>query len=441
MDLPPTTHSLETSAEEELTSVRKRHFVLAAGLGLGVGCIAVAFEWMASFVSRLQQVCTLSSTGVWENLFLHVLFCAGAGSLVGALTYYLAPEAGGSGIPHVKAVLAHLQPLRGVRVMLVKFMGGAIVIGSKFSLGREGPTVHIGASLADEVARRAKMPRHLRDHLIACGAGAGIAAAFNAPLAGFLFVIEELRREVNSITLGMALLGTVLADAIVQLGSGGRSMLRISEVSPLSLECIPAILLIAMVASCGGLLFNHTLVLAVVKVPSRSPLWVRGGLVGGVVGACITFVPTLVLDEQGIFDLFGQGASVYQISMVTLGCLFIGKLLLTVACYATGVPGGIFAPMLVQGALLGFLCSHVLTLTSLPMPTVEVSALIGMTAFFAASVRAPFTGVVLLAEMTNAFSLLLPLMLAALVGYFVGELLGARPIYERLLTLSQKERS
>jgi CIC family chloride channel protein len=217
-------------------------------------------------------------------------------------------------------------------------------------------------------------------------------------------------------------------------------MLRISEISLPSLECVPAILLIAMVAACGALLFNNSLVLAVFKVPSRCPLWVRGGLVGGVVGACITLVPTLVLDEQGVFELLGQSSSVSQIPLVTLACLFIGKLLLTVACYATGVPGGIFAPMLVQGALLGFLCSHVLTLTSLPMPTVEVSALIGMTAFFAASVRAPFTGVVLLAEMANAFSLLLPLMVAALVGYFVGELLGTRPIYERLLVLSQKEK-
>jgi CIC family chloride channel protein len=323
--------------------------------------------------------------------------------------------------------------------MLVKFFGGALVIGSKFSLGREGPTVHIGASLADEVAKRAKVPRHLRDHLVACGAGAGLAAAFNAPLAGFLFVIEELRREVSSVTLGMALLGTVLADAVVQLTLGARPMLRVSDISLPSIESVPVILIIAVAATFGGLLCNNALIAGVTKVPAGCPLWARGVVVGGLVGVCMYVVPALVLDEQGVFDLISQGPSLSEMSLLMLGALFIAKLLLTAACYATGVPGGIFAPMLVQGAFLGFFTAKVLALTPLLIPSLEVCALVGMTAFFAAAVRAPFTGVVLLAEMTNGFSLLLPLMVAALVGYFVAELLGTQPIYERLLASAKTD--
>lgn len=428
----------EVERIDELSSVRKHHLMLASGIGLGLGCIAVAFERVSSLVSRFQETVTGASAESGGGLGSLVVFCAVAGGLVGALTQWMAPEAGGSGIPHVKAVLSHLQPLRGLRVMLVKFFGGALVIGSKFSLGREGPTVHIGASFADEISKRAKVPSHLREHLIACGAGAGLAAAFNAPLAGFLFVIEELRREVNSITLGIALLCTVLADAVVQLCLGTQPMLRVSALTPPSLESMPAIILVSLIATFGGLLFNKALVTAVTKTSSGLPLWVRGGVVGGIVGASICFVPQLVVDEQGIFDLFTNGGALVEVSMLTLGALFVAKLLLTVACYATGVPGGIFAPMLVQGAIVGFLGARLLALASLPMPTAEVSALLGMTAFFAASVRAPFTGVVLLAEMTNGFSLLLPLMVAALVGYFVGELLCAKPIYERLVAISQE---
>jgi CIC family chloride channel protein len=431
--------SLDVLPAEDLSLIHKHHLLLASGIGLGVGGVAVGFEWASSFVSHIQGYVTSSFARGGGSFVVGVLFCALAGGLVGALTQWIAPEAGGSGIPHVKSVLAHLQSLRGFRVMLVKFFGGALVIGSKFSLGREGPTVHIGASLADEVAKRAKIPNHLRDHLIACGAGAGLAAAFNAPLAGFLFVIEELRREVSSITLGMALLGTVLADAVVQFTFGGRPVLQVSDISVPALQTIPAILLIAIVATSGGLLFNKALVLGVTKVPSRFPLWARGIVVGCGVGMCITFAPSLVLDEQGVFELFSRGPSLVELSSTMLGVLFLGKLLLTVACYATGVPGGIFAPMLVQGAILGFMTAKFVALTPFTPPTLEVSALLGMTAFFAASVRAPFTGVVLLAEMTNGFELLLPLMVAALIGYFVAELLGTKPIYERLLAISRED--
>lgn len=131
--------------------------------------------------------------------------------------------------------------------------------------------------------------------------------------------------------------------------------------------------------------------------------------------------------------------SLEQVSVAIVGLFFLSKLLLTVACYATGVPGGIVVPMLVQGAFVGLLMAKLASLASVAVPHEAVCALLGMTAFFAASVRAPFTGVVLLAEMTNGFALLLPLLGVALIGYFIGELSGSKPIYERLLEASRRE--
>ncbi len=155
-------------------------------------------------------------------------------------------------------------------------------------------------------------------------------------------------------------------------------------------------------------------------------------------GACSYVVSSLLMDEQGVFGGM-KHTSLEQVSVAIVGLFFLSKLLLTVACYATGVLGGIFAPMLVQGAFIGLLMAKLSSLASVPVPHEAVCALLGITAFFAAPVRAPFTGVVLLAEMTNGCTLLLPLLGVALIGYFVGELSGAKPIYERLLEVSRRK--
>lgn len=429
----PSTDSNTTSCE--LRTIHGRHLAIACAVGPLIGLVATAFQYAITLITQSGSYLVAVAD---EALWVEIVFCASCGGLAGFLTQRYAAEAGGSGIPHVKAVLAHQRPLWGLRVLLIKFIGGALAIGSKFSLGREGPTIHMGAAIAEEVTKRSKLPSHLRDHVIACGAGAGLAAAFNAPLAGFLFIIEELRREVHSVTLGMALLTTVLADTVVRLCLGSAPIMTATELTPPTLEMVPALVAITGAATLGGLLFNSTLIVAVTRLPSRIPSWLRGVAIGCVVALSIHYIPTITLDEQGVFNTFIGTTSGGSASVSLLLALFGLKLVITSLCYATGVPGGIFAPMLVQGAFIGVAIGKLLSLTSLGAPTDSVSALIGMTAFFAASVRAPFTAVVLLAEMTNGFQLLLPLMAAALVAYIVSERSGSRPIYERLLALSPR---
>jgi CIC family chloride channel protein len=415
----------------ELREVRNRHILLALLIGVCVGVVTLGFQSAVAFVTSVQD-----SFAVPGSLWQLIVFCGGAGALAGYLAQVLAPEAGGSGIPHVEMVLERLVVFRAVPVFFVKFIGGALSIGSKFSLGREGPTIHLGASVAAELATLARAPSSLREHLIACGAGAGLAAAFNAPLAGFLFIIEELKRKVSSITLGMALLGTVVADAVVRLREGAVMDLRLGDVSPLTLSETPAIVLIALVSTLAGLLCNEAIVFGVKRGPRTVPRWMKGGLAGVLVALSVAMLPAITSDLQGVFDRYMVSAGTDHQRVLLLLGLFLLKLLLTAVCYASGVPGGIFAPMLVQGAFVGFAVSELLALGSVAVPSDALSALLGMTAFFAASVRAPFTGVVLLAEMTDGFDLLLPLMSSALVGYFVAELAGIKPIYERLREIS-----
>lgn len=424
-------HEQKVGSFSELREVRNHHLLLAGVIGAAIGGIALAFQWGVSLVSTAQDSFAPSGS-LWQIL----IFCSAAGAIAGWLTQRFAPETGGSGIPHVEAVLEGRTTLRALPVLLVKFIGGALSIGSRFSLGREGPTIHLGASVADALCKLARTPPALRGHLIACGAGAGLAAAFNAPLAGFLFIIEELRRPVSSVTLGMALLGTVVADAIVRLYSGPVIELTLGEVILPRFSESLGVILIALGATVAGLLFNEAVIVGVKRTPPGIPRWVRGGMAGILVGVSIVLVPAITSDAQGVFDRFVGSAALEHPSVVLVFGILVAKGLLTAVCYASGVPGGIFAPMLVQGALAGLLLGELLTVFSLAVPSAPVCALVGMTAFFAASVRAPFTGVVLLAEMTNSFSLLLPLMAAALVGYILSELSGARPIYERLRELS-----
>jgi CIC family chloride channel protein len=417
------------ATSSELRTIHRRHLAIACSVGPLIGLVATAFQYAITLVTQSgSHLAAIANGALWAE----VAFCASCGGLAGFITQRYAVEAGGSGIPHVEAVLTHARPLRGLRVLMVKFIGGALAIGSKFSLGREGPTIHMGAAIAEEVTKRSKLPSHLREHVIACGAGAGLAAAFNAPLAGSLFIIEELRREVHSVTLGMALLTTVLADAVVRFFLGSAPIMTATNLLPPALETIPAVLAITLAGTLGGLLFNSTLIVTVTKLSFRGPLWLRGALIGSIVALCIHYMPTTTLDEKGAFNTFIDSAPGASTSVTILLALFGIKLLLTSVCYATGVPGGIFAPMLVQGAFIGVAIGKLMSLTGLGAPTDSVSALIGMTAFFAASVRAPFTGVVLLAEMTDGFHLMLPLMAAALVAYIVSERSGSRPIYERL---------
>ena len=424
----------------EIRELRRHHLALAIVLGTSIGVLAVAFQSAVTWISALQDIILSSDLSPTTSTLVILGMCVTGGGIAGLLAQRIAPEAGGSGIPHVKAALAHSTSIRGLRIIFVKFIGGILVIGNRFSLGREGPTVHLGAALADEIGKISKAPQHLRDHLIACGAGAGLAAAFNAPLAGFLFVIEELRREVNSITLGMALLGTVLADSIVQLSRGNGPSLIAPGLEAPTMASIPIIICIALAATGAGLLFNRILISGVRRTSATIPAWIRGASVGALVWCCVMYLPSATDDVQSVFSAF-LGNSLHSTSVQALCALFVVKLVLTVACYVTGVPGGIFAPMLVQGIFVGLVVGNLAALTPFAVPTPTVCAMLGMTAFFAASVRAPFTGVVLLAEMTNGFQLLLPLMAVALIAYLLSELIGSKPIYERLMEVSRDKRS
>lgn len=421
---------------------RRYQFARAALVGLAAGAAAVAFQYALSGAEGARRALMqyLQGTPVWGWLVMP-LVCAVSAGAAGWLTNRFAPAAAGSGIPHVKGVLMHVRVLNWKRLLPVKFIGGVLAIGAGLSLGREGPTVQMGAALDKAIGEFMRLPRRSRSQLIAAGAGAGLAAAFNAPLAGFIFTLEELQREFSPLTYGTALIAAVVADIVTRTLTGQEPSFRITGYPTPSLAVLPLFAILGLLAGLVGVAFNRSLLWALKASGSMTkvPRWAHPALVGGLAGLLIWVLPDALGGGHRLAEtlLTGHYGAVSFLSFLAL--LFVVKFALTVVSYASGVPGGIFAPLLVLGAILGLMTGQV---GSVGFPslahTPAAFAVVGMAAAFAAIVRAPLTGIVLILEMTNNYEQLFPLLVACMIAYLVAERLHNRPIYEALLEFDLK---
>lgn len=416
---------------------RQVQFARAALVGLGAGALAVLFQkalWLAEN-ARGHLLLWLKGFPLWGWAVLPLVAALLAG-IAGWLTARYAPEAAGSGIPHVKGVLMHVRSMRWRRLIPVKFLGGILAIGSGLSLGREGPTVQMGSAVGQAVGQLLKVPRRFRTHLVAAGAGAGLAGAFNAPLAGFIFTIEELQRELSPLTYGTALIGAVVADIVARYWTGQLPSFHISGYPTPDLTALPLFALVGLVTGLMGVLFNRAL-LGSLRVSHRLghvPTWAKAATVGAAVGLIAWWLPEAVGGGHTTAErvLRGEYASFDLLGFLVI--LFAAKFALTVASYGSGVPGGIFAPLLVLGALVGLMVGQIsaLWLPALAQ-TPAAFAVVGMASAFAAIVGAPLTGIVLILEMTGNYQQLLPLLVACMVAFLTAERFHVEPVYESLL--------
>ncbi len=411
-----------------------RLWLAILGSGLLVGGVAVAFhaglDWALERRERFEAlVRPLGPAGAMSL----VAACAAAVGVAVWLTARFAPQAAGSGIQHVEGVARGLLPLWPLAVVWVKFVGGIVGIGGGLLLGREGPTVQMGASLAERLGGRLRLDDAGRRMLLVVGAGAGLAGAFSAPLGGTLFVIEELKMPWRSAVALGTLLASVLTDATCRFGLGRGVELPLSAGAAPQFPMLVSVLGVAVLAGALGVVVNALLLRALAagdRWKRRIPGWIFGVALGAVLGAVAWYEPGL----PGGGTTFAASVLHGGVSASDAAWLLPASLLLTVASYAAGAPGGIFAPLLVIGALLG-LVFHAGWLAALPALAAPMPMLVasGMTALFAASVRAPFTGAVLLVEMTGTTDLALPLLLSSLAAHGVAWALGGRPIYASLL--------
>lgn len=406
--------------------------VLASGLLVGGLSVAFHLGLDAALEQRERLTSWARPLGPAGALLL-VAVCAAAVGIAVWMTGRFAPQAAGSGIQHVEAVERGLLPLWPLSVLWVKFAGGILGIGGGLVLGREGPTVQMGASLADHLGLRLGLSDAARRILLAVGAGAGLTGAFNAPLAGTLFVAEELKCPFRpAIYLG-TLLASILTDLCCRLWLGQVAELRLPGELPPPLSTLAPVLLVGALAGALGALFNGCLLRTLTvadRFKRRAPAWTLGVAMGAVLGGVAWFAPGL---PGGGVDLAARVLDGGVSSTQVLWLLPL-SFALTIGSYAVGAPGGIFAPLLTIGACLG-LAFQSLWLAAIPSSVAPMTLLAsaGMAGLFAGIVRSPLTGAVLLVEMTGSNALVFPLVAASLSAWAVAEALKSKPIYDSLL--------
>jgi CIC family chloride channel protein len=383
---------------------------------------------------RLQMA---NSMGAWVAL---PLFGLVLGFISGWWVERFAPAAAGGGIPQVKAVLAQYPMPLSLRVAVVKLVGTILVLGAGLTLGRRGPTVHIGAALAAQLSRWVPTAPEHRRRMIAAGAAAGLAAGFNTPIAGVMFVIEELMRDVSNLTLETAILASFTGAVVSRVLDSADLNLPDQMLDPtlqtsFSATEIPFFLLLGILAGLLGGGFNRGIIWARnFNNRLKLPMSVRVGMAGLISGMVVAVLPPFFQNNAGLREFLVTGEAGWQ----TTAIAFAAHFLLTLLAYGSGAPGGLFAPALVLGSALGFLVGAA-EVTLMGSGSTITYALTGMGAFFTAVVRVPVTAIVIVFEITADFELVLPLMLACAMAYIVGEWVYKGSIYQHLLASSDIE--
>ncbi len=412
-------------------------------VGIFGGLVISLFRFLLTRVEDLRQFVYTAVAANWglvspASLGILALLLAVAALLTALVKYE--PMASGSGIPQVKAIIMGLMKMRWLRIIWVKIVGGVAGIGYGLSLGREGPSIQIGAACAQGLSRLLGRTRMEERYLITSGAGAGLAAAFNAPLAGVIFSMEELHRNFSGVVLLPAMTAALTATFISRIFFGPDTIFTFYGLPRMPLEHVPYALLAAIMAGFAGVIFNYGLL----NIPKFYNLpCFRGSLFLKLAFSllCATILGFTLPQVLGGGNALVNKLAVMQVSAATLGILIAAKFIFTLISYGTGVPGGFFLPMLVLGALTGDLCAHGFTaLGWLPAAVIPNVIVVAMAAFFSASVRAPITGTVLILEMTGSFQHLMVLAMGAAVAYVVAELCGSQPIYEELMVRALKNK-
>lgn len=406
--------------------------VLAPLAGLGAGVIGALFRQALEQANHLREALA-GALGPWGagGLVLFVVLAASAAAAAAWLVRRVEPTAAGSGIPRVMAVLDGAVAPAPARVIPVKFVAGTLAIGSGLALGREGPTVQMGASFAYQAAQWCRRSADDARTLLAAGAGAGFAVAFNAPIAGALFVFEALVRRFEPRLAVAALAACAVATWVGRALSGQAAEFTVPPLTEPALRALPWFVLLGLAAGLAGMVYHRTLLgtlHAADRLP-RLPVEARAAAIGGAFGALAWFAPGLVGSGDGLAQqaLNGQG------TLWGLPLLFLLRLGLIALSVAAGAPGGLLVPFLALGAELG-LWVGLLGALAFPGLGLDVHgfAVVGMAALFAAIVRTPLTAVVLVCEMTASATLWLPLSLACCAAMLVPTVLGQPSILDAL---------
>jgi CIC family chloride channel protein len=407
--------------------LRENHIFLALTILIGVlaGLAAVLFTLAIKGTTYLLF-------GISPSNGRYILIPTLVSLVTGFLLYRFFPEARGSGVPQTEAAY-HLEPNRlSARIALGKFLTGVLCIGSGHSMGREGPSVQIGAGIASSVGKWFRLSPDRAKSLIPVASAAALSAAFNTPVAAVLFALEEIIGDMNAALLGSTVVASVASVIVERSILGNNPIFHVPEyhlVSPAELSAY-VVLGVAggavSLAFCKGLLQSRALFLRL-PIPTRIFQPAMGGLI---IGAILIFFPQVLGVGYEYVDHALNGGLLLR----TMLFLCLAKLVATVVSYASGNAGGIFAPSLYLGAMAGGTIG-VLVHRFAPFPTADPGAyaMVGMGTVFAGIIRAPMTSVFMIFELTQDYQVLVPLMIANMISFGISKKYQPIPLYHALL--------
>jgi H+/Cl- antiporter ClcA len=400
-------------------------------IGVATGLLVVFFRYVLARAETLRR----GLYGVLrEAPFVWTLCWSLALVLTGLFLGWAAkkrPMIRGSGIPQIKGALLGQMTLDWLPELPLKLVTGILGLGAGLSLGREGPSIQIGAYVGKGVLSVFRRPSRERQFLIAGASAAGLAAAFNAPLAGVLFVLEELQSSFSLLLLACAMGASMAADGTAGFFFGLRPVFDFRHITILPLGAFPWVALLGVLCGFLGDLFKR-------GIYRSLNLYDRFGISP----VLRPVIPLLVSVPLGFlfFDITGGGHELIdslptvERSLTLVLLLLAGRMVFTALCYGSGTSGGIFLPLLACGALTGVGLGKLLISAGLTGAEQNLNFMIlGMAAFFSGVVKAPVTGIVLILEMSGNFDHLWGLVLVSLSAFVTADLIASRPIYTVLL--------
>jgi CIC family chloride channel protein len=406
--------------------------LLALIVGAGAGIVGALFQIALKRGDAYRNALIAWAHGEqFVGLLLLTALSATAVAAAAWLVRRFSPLAAGSGVPHVEAVLRGELPQMPFYLVPIKFVGGLLAIGSGLALGREGPSIQMGASVGYRIGQMFR--RNLSDCrvLLAAGAGAGLATAFNAPIAGAIFVLEELVQKFETRIAIAALGASATAIAVARIFIGDAPDFDVDSLVYADARVRPLYFVLGAIAGLVAILYNRALLVTIAAANrlERWPVPLRAALVGAAIGILAWFAPGLVGGGDAITQAVLSGTA----ALALVPSVFLLRFVLGTVSYAARTPGGLFAPMLVLGAQLGLVFG---VACRLAFPDLHIQpvgfAVVGMAAFFTGVVRSPLTGIVLVVEMTGSVHMLLPMLGACFAAMLVPTLLHDSPIYETL---------
>lgn len=399
-------------------------------VGIIVGLTIVTYRILAS---KLAQVFMSIYSKGRENLeFIPTIFI-----LLTAAGYFVSrqvkkePMISGSGIPQIEGILMRRLKMNWFKILINKFIGGLICLGAGLSVGREGPSVQMGASVGEGIAKKLNRPEDEEKYLITSGASAGLAAAFSAPLSGVMFALEEVHKNFSPLVLLSAMIASLTADFISKQFFGIIPSLHFGNLTPIPLKYYGVLIILGITIGISGVIFNRG-ILKTQSIFNQSKMSTEVKIIIPFIMAGIIGLVSPILLGGGHELIMSLKES--NFTMIMLMIFIVAKFLFTFISFGSGVPGGIFFPLLTLGALVGnvvgVICISYLGVPSSYMMNFVVLAMAG---HFAATVKAPITAIILISEMTGSLDHLLALSMVVIISQLTSDILNSHPIYESLL--------